>query len=170
MNLHTSKILAFDTGGVTGWAVLEIGGEPKFGSFALPTTNNDGHYFHRFCSHVADLITTHGPSVIAYEAPIISKNASHFKTVHRLINLIGNLQRISYVRDIKHLMSFQSKTAKKILTGHGGAEKGQMIEEVRRRGWAVTDDHQADAVAIALCAEAKIAPHLSRAHGTILAG
>lgn len=45
-----------------------------------------------------------------------------------------------------------TNSAKKALTGNGRAEKRDMVVAATQRGWAVADDHQADAAAVALVA------------------
>ena len=48
--------------------------------------------------------------------------------------------------------------AKIVLTGNGRAKKNDMVVAAVKRGYRVADEHQADAVAVALAAYDHIAP------------
>lgn len=58
---------------------------------------------------------------------------------------------VAKLRDIR-CFEVNVATAKKVLTGNGRAEKADMVIEATRRGFDVTDDHQADACAVGLVA------------------
>lgn len=162
-------IMALDLGGVTGWAIARPGAAPRHGSFRIPGEQGDAAYFDRFGNWLADMITVNAPRLLVYEAPIITGSHTHFKTAFRLIGLAVITLMISHRREVPRVEPANNATVKKHVLGNGRADKIQMIEEMRRRGWDPRDEHAADAIGVMLWAEAKFAPKVTRAAGPLFA-
>lgn len=146
------------------------GGEPRHGSFRIPPTSDDPAWFDRFGQWLADMITVNSPRVLVYEAPILTGAKTHFQTAFRLIGLAAITGMIASRREVPRIEAANNATVKKAILGNGRAEKIQMIEEMRRRGWDPRDEHAADALGVLLYAEMKHCPKVRRTSGPLFAG
>lgn len=165
----SGTILALDLGGVTGWACGKPGADPVSGSHRIPGDRGDPAYFDHFGGWLADMLTVHAPRLLVYEAPILTGAKTHFQTAFRLIGLAAITQMIAHRREIVRIEAANNATVKKHVLGNGRAEKIEMIDEMRRRGWEPRDEHAADALGVLLWAEAKHAPKVMRAAGRLFA-
>lgn len=166
----SGTILALDLGSTVGFAIARPGAEPLSGSHRLPLAASDGAYFDAYGQWLADMLTVNAPRVLVYEAPILTGNKTHFQTAFRLIGLAAITLMIGHRREVRKLMSANNATVKKYVLGNGRAEKIQMIEEMRRRGWDPRNEHAADALGVLLWTEATLAPTVVRAAGPLFAG
>ncbi len=140
------KILALDCATKTGWALydgrlLESGVQ----DFSKRRGDSNGMMFLRFRKWLADLITEHSPGAVVYEQ-------SHHRggaATEIGVNLTGRVQEICADMSIE-FSSVHTATLKKWATGHGKADKGQMMARaVTIIGRPPIDDNEADAVMLA---------------------
>jgi Holliday junction resolvasome RuvABC endonuclease subunit len=134
----------------------------------LPADRGDGAFFARFRQWLLDQLTIHDPRLMVYEAPLITGARTHFQTVFRLMGLCSHVEEIGHIREIRTERA-NNQTVKRFLTGSGRAEKIDMLESCRQRGYDPPDHNAADAIGIFLYAEAKHAPQVTRAAGVLFA-
>lgn len=148
-------ILALDLGTTTGWAVAYPGEEPLHGSVHLYSVGGDGTFFAHFSMWLSDQITIHEPRMIAYEAPVLTTARTHFQTAFRLMGLAAVTEMVAHQREVRRVVPAHNQTVKKFAAGNGRANKADMIDAMRVRGWEPRDEHAADALGVLLWAEGK---------------
>jgi crossover junction endodeoxyribonuclease RuvC len=146
------RLLALDIATTTGFCIGGPGGEPRFGSFRLPTrfTPDDlGGKGAAFSNWLSDLITVEQPTLISFEAPIPPRGTmkTNVQTIRLLLGLAFEAEVIAYMRDVE-CFEANVQTARKAFTGSGRSDKNDVIAACVKKGWKVADDHQADAGAI----------------------
>ena len=112
-----------------------------------------GKRFAAFHDWLCDMLTTFEPEVLAFEGPVLPRGGGSFQTTeHTLRTLIGLVSVAELVANLRGIRCFEVNvsSAKLALTGNGRAEKRDMVIAATERGWAVADDHQSDACAVAL--------------------
>lgn len=166
----SASIMALDLGGVTGWACARPGAEPVSGSHRIPGDRGDGFYFDHYSQWLADMLTVHAPRLLVYEAPVLTHGKTSIQTAFRLMGLAAITEAVAHRREIRRVETANNATVKKHVTGNGRAEKIDMLEAMRRRGWEPRDEHAADALGVLLYAEAKHAPTVVRAAGPLFSG
>ena len=85
--------------------------------------------------------------VVFYELVMSHKGAD-------AAHIYGGLQALLTAWCEEHEIPYQGigvGTVKKFWTGKGNANKEKMIAETNRRGFIVTDDNEADAIAVLEC-------------------
>lgn len=109
-----------------------------------------GERFSLFTDLLSDKIADHRPDVIAYEAPIPVRSDSvttNFQTTRMLYGLIAMAEMLAVRFECtKH--ECHIARVKKVLTGHGVAQKIDMMRACQNRGWFVATDHEADALGV----------------------
>jgi hypothetical protein len=149
------NILALDLSTKTGWA---LGTPERYESgvqtFDLKRGESPGMRYVRFRRWLEEVAT--GVELIVYEqvvpAPAKFGGASARELAY---NLAGRVQELCAVRGIEHTNVWPS-SLKKWTTGKGNANKDAMKATVCQRWKPVTDDNEADAIAILHYAEAEI--------------
>lgn len=91
---------------------------------------------------------TQRPAWVAYEAPIMGGTAANLKTVRLINGIIGTIETLCWDLNIPAPIQMNVATIKKHFTGSGRADKAAMIAAAAARGWSVTDDNEADALAL----------------------
>jgi hypothetical protein len=128
-----TRILALDTGGKCGWVVGTT--EPEaFGTASFDATDRAARWW-AFHAWLADMVDTHEPELIAYEAPI-HRGAGSLT----LAGFVVVAELVAYLHELG-IVPVNNATLKK----HAGVRHGKLVEVALARGWAVEDDHQADA-------------------------
>ena len=100
----------------------------------------------------------HRPDVLAWEEPIRDIPGRPFggKTnmgTRKFLQGLAAVADLAGVRGgVARRIEVPTATAKKKLAGHGHADKDMMIAAAVRMGIIVADEHQADALAVALVA------------------
>lgn len=142
-----TRVLCLDLGTKTGWATWD----GKFihsgvQNFAFnPRHEGGGMRFLKFQSWLNEVHTLLRVERIAYEQ--VQQRAASIAAGHVYGGFLGLLtawceqQRIPYE-------GVPVGTIKKSLTGSGSAKKKDMVEWINKKGHAVTDDNEADALAI----------------------
>src|SRR5262249_15290390 len=103
-----------------------------------------------------DKLEVDRPSVLAWEEPIRPRFGSRMNTTLDTVKLLQGLAAIAELTGvrcgIRRRIEVPTATAKKKLARHGHADKDMMIAAAVRMGITVADEHQADALAVALVA------------------
>lgn len=151
------RLLAIDCSSHVGFAFFASPtATPKLGTFKLPKSwaqENYGPRFKAFHDWLCDVVTTFEPEVLAFEGPFLPRGSSSFSsTEHTLRTLIGLASIAELIANLRNLRCFEVNvsTAKKRLTGDGRAQKNDMIIAATALGYEVANDHEADAIAVAL--------------------
>lgn len=107
-----------------------------------------GFLFMTYKGWVCDMITEHQPTILAIEStyPGIKGKAGYL-----LNNLNGATHTAAYVHDIDRI-EFTPKAVKKFFTSNGNASKIDMFLKAEEMGFNVSNDDEADAVAVLLTA------------------
>lgn len=144
------RVLAFDAATETGWASFANARScPVLGTFTLPQCGtNYGRRNLIMLRTVAELINTHTPQVVAFEAPFF-KFRDKWHTRRLLTGLVAMIE-VAAERRACRCVEVEVRDAKECLTGDRHAKKPAMVAAARGMMWPVTDHHQADACAIAL--------------------
>lgn len=156
--MRDGPILSLDIATLTGWAVGPVGAEiPISGCQRITHPGADlAVTFHKFDHWLADLITVHDPSLIVFEAPVPRQNVHGFQTARKLLGLAAVCELVAYQREVE-CREAAVQTVRKHFCGNGRADKQDVIARCVARGWNVTDDNEADALALwdYACAEIK---------------
>ena len=145
-----TTILALDLGSTTGWALRAPEGQIAHGfvSFKSQRFEGGGMRYLRFRRWLTDMKAT----LAAPEGP----GAVYFEEVRRHLgvdaaHVYGGLLATLTAWCEHHEIPYQGVpvgTIKRHATGHGNAGKHEVITAMRALGHAVTDDNEADALAI----------------------
>lgn len=143
--MSRANILALDLGTKTGWA-LRADGKTTYGMQAFTPKKGEGEgqrylRFSRWLNQIAD-----GKSI----------GAVYFEDVRRHVSTdsahcYGGLRAIMTAwceNNNRPYYGLGVGTIKKAFCGKGNAKKEDMIAEAQKRGFQVTDDNTADAIAI----------------------
>ena len=143
----SSTILTLDLGTTTGWALRHQNGPTAHGfvSFKSQRFEGGGMRFLRFKHWLAEIKTMTGEI-----------NAVYFEEVRRHVgvdaaHVYGGLMATLTTWCEHHRIPYQGVpvgTIKKHATGKGNAGKAEVIAAMRALGHPVTDDNEADALAI----------------------
>jgi len=145
-----TTILALDLGTTTGWALRAPEGQIAHGfvSFKSQRFEGGGMRYLRFRRWLTDMKAT----MAAPEGP----GAVYFEEVRRHLgvdaaHVYGGLLATLTAWCEHHQIPYQGVpvgTIKRHATGRGNASKDEVIAAMRALGHAVTDDNEADALAI----------------------
>jgi crossover junction endodeoxyribonuclease RuvC len=143
------NILALDLGTKCGWA-MSRNGHVTFGTMKLGLTKkekekNPGLRYLRFKSEVVELLQTE------FDLVLYEDVKRHLGT--EAAHVYGGLRAILQMMCEDRMVDYEGigvGTIKKSFTGKGNAKKPQMIHTAREKGYHVTDDNQADAIALLL--------------------
>lgn len=142
-------LLALDNSLSCGWA-LGAGGEIAFGTRVFEGfSGNDARVGRRFRAWLDEMIDAKNPATIIIERPFLRGEVSWL-----LFGMAWESQRAAEARNIR-CYDYSPQTIKKFLTGDGRAKKPDMVRAARARGYNVNNDHEADAIGLLLCHEAR---------------
>lgn len=161
------RALALDPGALTGYAVGDLGGVPRWGTLDLRGGGSTGETLSRFASALRDLIAAEQPEIAAFESPYvphlgaeIPRNAA---TVRRLHCYAGLIEAVSWRLRIRVYEARPSEICL-YFTGQGswGSRERKKLATVRTclaYGWDVAGNRDAaDALALWAYAESIIDP------------
>lgn len=159
-----------DGSGYIGWALLDFAlSDPvvQFDSFEVPATGNPENFGPRWSfveNSVGRLIKLFEPDLVGFESPFIPpqkteqqlarERARGFKGRNVSISMIRFLLGVDAMIEVAaaragcECREVATSTAKKAFTGRGNATKIEVKNEARRRGYAVKNDHESDAIAV----------------------
>jgi len=150
-------ILALDLGTTTGWALRSANGPVAHGfvSFKSQRFEGGGMRYLRFGRWLADMLALSGSES---DAPIDSAviGAVYFEEVRRHLgvdaaHVYGGLLATLTAWCEHHQIPYQGVpvgTIKRHATGKGNAGKAEVIAAMKALGHPVTDDNEADALAL----------------------
>lgn len=161
----TGKILSLDLATNTGFCVGAPGAQPIFGEHRLPSTGDDIGAF--ACAYEdwlsARLAAADKPELVIFEAPILPK-MTQLMTVRKLTGLAWETERLCKRGKVRCLEG-RKATVNKAITGSGRASKDDTKAALRRYGFKVRGEDEADAVALwcfaCLCYAPKAASNFS---------
>lgn len=137
-------ILTLDLGAKTGWAVSNDGDYNFSDYWEVPSNKTYGQKYWYFNNELRYVINKFNPSFIAYEKVQrhIGTYAAHaYGAYQGILHFVAEDYRIPIV-------TMSVGEIKKFITGKGNADKQMVIDAVNERGHNITDDNEADAVAM----------------------
>lgn len=142
------KIVALDLGTTTGWAVGVDGDITSgFVSFKTGRYEGGGMRYLRFNKWLTELRDTIGEIKAVYFEEVrrhVSTDSAHVYG-----GLLATLTAWCEENNVPY-QGIPVATIKKHMTGKGNAKKEDMIAAVKAKGYNITDDNEADAIAILL--------------------
>jgi len=149
--LDRHAVLAIDLGTTTGWALRGRDGGITSGtmSFKPSRFEGGGMRYLRFRSWLAEVADLSG----GLTRVVFEEVRAHAGTdaAHIYGGFLGHLSAWCEERGIAY-EGVPVATIKRFATGRGNADKAAMIAAMRTRGFAPTDDNEADAIALLLFA------------------
>ena len=154
-------ILALDLGTTTGWALRSANGPVAHGfvSFKSQRFEGGGMRYLRFGRWLADMLALSGQqsgSKTGAQANLTGIEAIYFEEVRRHLgvdaaHVYGGLLATLTAWCEHHQIPYQGVpvgTIKRHATGKGNAGKAEVIAAMKALGHPVTDDNEADALAL----------------------
>lgn len=140
-------MLALDLGTTTGWALAPRGGAVRSGSFRLDPSKLGGNG--RRWIAFREWLTATAREAGGVQAVYVEDVRRHVSNLSARVycGYLAMLEAWCAANNIP-LHGVGVGTIKKHATGKGNADKGAMIAAARKRGVQVTDDNEADAVAL----------------------
>lgn len=152
----SGKLLSLDTSTSVGWARLQKGTRPRFGTVHLSGPDL-AWKLGQFAVWLDEHYAADPFDAICWERPLLLRTDTVDK-LELLFGLTGNC----YAFAGRHRMPWREVSVpdvKKALTNRANATKEQMVFAAHRiAGWRVSNDHEADAGAAGLVAYARLFP------------
>lgn len=152
----SQRLLSLDLSTSVGWALLERGQPPVFGTERLPPAigTDQGGRFSRLLAWLDGMHERHGFEALAYERPILPRKAGDLATTMETLTLLWGLcsmaQLFAYENALR-IIACPVDQAKITLTGTRHAKKDDMVAAaMKKMDWKVANDHEADAGAVGL--------------------
>lgn len=155
-----ATVLALDLATVTGFACGSTDGTPvSHGVVAIPKTGED---IGRFLAHFRDWLNAAlddmGPDEIVFESPILP-DTINLKTARKLYSLAGVAEMVAHDRKIRvseanlndirgHFIGIKQAPRDVPKSKRRQWIKDKIIAECRKRGFRVSGDDDADAIAL----------------------
>ena len=146
-------LLALDLATCTGFCsgVIDTGEVPTLGHVRLPSTGADvGRFLCAWQDWLEPKVREVEPALIVFEAPILA-GQTQIATTRKLQGMAGVTEMVGHRRGIE-VAEVATSQVKKALTGHGRAEKADMMAAARHYGFNPQTSDEADAFGIWLCA------------------
>lgn len=143
-------LLTLDLATVLGYTVGAVADRGfKSGHYRLPSTGADiGAFAAAYDGWLDSHLSLTGVTEVVFEAPVLPRKTT-LATVRKLSGLAWHTEWLCTNMGIKcyeaHLQS-----VKKAIGGHGRAQKSDMIRAVQSYGYDVTEENEADAIAVRL--------------------
>lgn len=141
-------LLTLDLATVLGWTKGAVGDRTfKSGHFRLPSTKNDiGAFAAAYGEWLNNNIA--GVTSVVFEGPILPRK-TQLATIRKLYGLCYHTELLCTKLGIKCYEAHLS-SVKKAIGGHGRAQKVDMVAAVQSYGYDVTEENEADAIAVRL--------------------
>lgn len=160
-------ILGLDFATKTGVAYGDAGAPPArivTETWALPSGGGDdvGPWMHTLRNLLNDRLMR-GVELIVFEAPYVARHKGPNgwqespDQIRRAFGAAAICEELAFARGIR-VIEVVTSTLKKDFAGHGRADKPAMVRSAKRRGFAVKNDHEADAAACFLHGVSVFAP------------
>ena len=137
-------ILTLDLGGRTGFACAKNGKYYNSNYSSVAKHKNLGVRYFNFLNELGSIIKIYDPAYIAYEK--VERHAGTY-AAHAYGAYQGIILAIAYDLGIP-VVTMSVGEIKKFITGKGNADKQMVIDAVNKLGHNITDDNEADAVAM----------------------
>ena len=134
------KILAIDSGTLTGWATNTEPITSGVQDFSLKRGESPGMRFLMFQKWFIQMLETIKPDLVIYERAHHRGGAP----TEVGVGLTTHLQSACTAMDVEYA-AVHSKTLKKYATGKGNASKDSMMEAATEKGWTFQDNNECDA-------------------------
>jgi Holliday junction resolvasome RuvABC endonuclease subunit len=158
------KILGVDLGKQTGWGWFNKS-TYRFGTVKIVSQWQPyGACMLVLEDRLHQLILQHRPEVIAVARPFVRKGKVSFDTTQNLLPMFGSFIVLSMLASAMHIPlevveegeARSSLVGKKMLRRKSAHAKEDVIRAWRSRGVEVANDHEADALCVALEAERRM--------------
>jgi hypothetical protein len=149
-----AAVLALDLSSVSGWACGEPGGKPVHGSirFAAKGASHEAIFAKAF-EWTVNKITECDPRIVVWESPLAGFKSG--RTTNDVTTILFGLPAIVGVVAYRHGVYDIRKADTAAVRHHfigcnpkRAKAKGMVVRQCYAMGWKVTDDNEADALAI----------------------
>lgn len=147
------RYLCIDGATRLGWAVGELASVQPFsvrriasGAFQLSADAPPVVRWLELWTFLGKMADEHKVEAIGWEEPIPRKAASGAQ-IKLAYGFYAAARMCAHRRELRWREG-NNLTVKKYFTGHGNAEKSDTIAQCHAQGWNVTDDNEADALAL----------------------
>ena len=143
------RILALDLGSQSGWCCGVVGDPtPRISSVRLGRQGyENGAIAASLCDWLADMITTHDPSLVLYEAPLPRGQHGGIQAGRILLGLAMVTELVCYRREVR-CREANVNTVRAQVLGKGNASKDEVMLWCRGQGWQPDDTDASDAAAL----------------------
>jgi Holliday junction resolvasome RuvABC endonuclease subunit len=146
-------ILALDLGTTTGWAVRNgINLYKGTQNFKPQRFEGGGMRYLRFRHWLDEMLTMIGEDMTIYFEEV--RHHTGVDAAHAYGGFLASLTSWCEEHHVPYL-GIPVGTIKKHATGKGNANKQQMLEAIRAKGFEPGNDNEADALALFFCVEAR---------------
>jgi hypothetical protein len=171
------KLLALDLATCTGFALGSTEqGVLEHGSHRILKTGEDvGLYLVTFRDWLLALVARTDPWTIYFEAPVLlGRDKTSLNTLRKLYGLAGMTEVVAHDRGIDcreaNTSNIVTHFCGKGSPRYGDERKKATMAKCRERGWTITDDNDADALALLDYALAQIKPEHALQSTPLFAG
>jgi len=149
------RVLALDLASTSGWAVGEPGMLLAHGSirFASKGASHEAIFANAF-DWMQDKLGVYGPTTVVWEAPLptsFSRGRTTIDTTTLLFGLPAVIGLAAYKRGIYDIRKAEIALVRRHFIGENpkrALAKRMVKHACQVRGWDVTDDNEADAIAV----------------------
>jgi hypothetical protein len=147
-------VLALDLASISGWALGEPGGTPTHGyiRFAAPGSSHEA-IFAAACRWMIDMMERR-PTVVVFESPLATsfkRGKTNASTTGLLWGLPAVIGAVAYMSGCYNIRKADTRDVRIHFIGSNpprAKAKAMTVLNCQRLGWNVTDDNEADALAI----------------------
>lgn len=166
-------LLALDLGTKTGAAYGEPGSPAArvvCETWALPSGGGEdvGAIMHALRGHLEDRLMR-GVTTLVFEAPFVPSKFAAPDQTRRAFGMAALCEEAAFARRIP-CFEVVTSTIKKQFASHGRADKPMMIRAAKRRGFVVSNDHEADAAACWMHGAVNLKPECAALYEPLFAG
>lgn len=142
-------LLTLDLATVLGYTVGDVADRGfRSGHYRLPSTKTDIGAFAVAYDEWLRPMLSRGVTEIVMECPVLPRHTT-LATVRKLTGLAWHSEFVATALGIK-IYEAHLQSVKKAIGGHGRAQKADMIRAVQSYGYDVTEENEADAIAVRL--------------------
>lgn len=161
-----TSVLGLDCSQSVGWSLFQSANDkaPRCRTKPFPDSWLDdqyGKYFAEVEEWFVDMLTVHQPEAVVFESPLLlsrqENRGSDEQNVRRLVGVVSIIEKVCYQRkvrceevNVQVAKSFMGVPGRRPTDMPKAQYKSLMTVAVTEFGYEVADDHQADAVAMAL--------------------
>lgn len=152
-----TRVLALDMATKLGWAVRSADDMIAYGTqnFTPKGLEGGGMRWLRFRNWLAEIVKVSKPDVIYFEEVIGFGKKAKGRDSKIYHGFAAHMSEFCESQKIPYQGVGVGKI-KKFITGNGNASKEDVIFEIKKLGYNVTDDNQADAIALLLFVETEV--------------